>query len=344
MAWTAYRTNRVQAHRRLLHRLAILGSLLLLGVTLPRMGWGQTDERVGTVLVLEGTAEVRAARGGAWEGLRFRDAIFLNDTVRTAAASKVKILLRDDSIFTLAEQSTMQFTEFLVAQQQKRSVVNLLAGKVRVLTSGLFGGRAETEVHTPNAVAGVRGSEEHVDYASGTRQTTVLCVSGDCFMRDPRDPNKVLPVPEGHIAQQTGTALPARTRPATATERQAVTAGTQATEQDPQETETTEEQARQALTETPGPRRGEAPGIGPDGPPPSAIITAGPLQGQFAELAAGFEARFIDTILFPAAGDLHSQRASPQTNLIPSPDTGPTGREFVEEQLRLRVIVTIPRQ
>jgi len=310
---------------------------------LPGRGWGQTGERIGTVLTLEGTAEVRAAAASDWERLRFRDAIFLNDTVRTAADSKLKVLLRDDSILTLAERSEMQFTEFLLTNQQQRSVVSLVLGKVRVLKTRLLGGANETEVRTPNAVAGVRGSEELVAYDPPARQTTVLCVSGECYMRDPLDPARVLIVPEGHIAQQIGNTFPTRTQQASATERQTMTARMQATEQDLHETQTTIQQAQQRLLEPPGPLRGAAPGEGPPSPPPSAIITAGPIPEQQLPPEATLESRLTAGLLFPTTiGSIGTN--SPQIDAIPSADAGPTGQAFIQEQLRrLQVIITIPR-
>src|SRR6266446_9494314 len=110
--------------------------LTLMGVAwAPGLSWGQEDQRIGTVLAVDGTAEVRAANATTWEPLQFRAAIFPNDTARTAADSKVKILLRDDSIMTLAERSEMQFTEFLLTPQQHRTVVSLALGKLRVVTT-----------------------------------------------------------------------------------------------------------------------------------------------------------------------------------------------------------------
>src|SRR5689334_6718331 len=95
--------------RRRLRSVALV--LMLLGLMcMPGQSWGQEDQRIGTVLAVEGTATVRAANATTPEPLQFRAAIFPNDTVRTEASSKVKILLRDDSIMTLAENSEMQFT------------------------------------------------------------------------------------------------------------------------------------------------------------------------------------------------------------------------------------------
>ena len=133
--------------------------LVLLGVAcIPGQSWGQEDQRIGTVLAVEGTAEGRAANATIWEPLQFRAAVFPNDTVRTAADSKAKILLRDDSIMTLAERSEMQFTEFLLTPQQRRTIISLTLGKLRVVTTRIFGAGSTTEVRTANTVAGVRGT------------------------------------------------------------------------------------------------------------------------------------------------------------------------------------------
>jgi hypothetical protein len=228
-------------------RIRIVAVVMALGIGgfLPHRGWGQATERIGTVLVVEGTAEVRAQDAAEWERLRFRDKVFLNDTVRTAENSKIKVLLRDDSIMTLAERSEMQFTEFLLTPQQRNTVVNLVIGKIRVLTTRIFGAGSATEVHTPNAVAGVRGSEENVEYDDAAQNTRVLCLSAGsadhCYLRDPQDPTKVLNVPEGHIAEQIGIELPVSTRPATPVERQEMIRGTAAITQVPGAVQTAEQ-------------------------------------------------------------------------------------------------------
>jgi hypothetical protein len=218
-------------------RIATVVLMLVIGCVLPHRSWGQETDRIGTVLVVEGIAEVRAQDATQWEPLRFRDAVFLNDTVRTAKDSKIKVLLRDDTIMTLAEDSEMEFTEFLLTEQQRNTVVNLLIGRIRVLTTRIFGAGSATEVHTPNAVAGVRGSEENVQYDEVAQKTRVLCVNAEaeapCYMRDPKDPTKFLYIPEGHLAEQVGFELPTSTRLATPGERQEIARGTTATAQVP---------------------------------------------------------------------------------------------------------------
>jgi hypothetical protein len=318
----------------------VLCIVLLLGVlVVPRWSWGQATERIGTVLAVEGTAEVRAAQATEWERLRFRDGIFLNDTVRTAAEAKLKVLLQDDSIMTLAEQSEMQFTDFLLTEQQRRSIVNLFVGKVRLLTTRLFGTGSFTEVHTPNAVAGVRGSGAVTQYVPQTAQTTHLCESGDCYMSNPRQPSQFLTVPPGHIAQQTGApGLPTVTRQATSTEQQTLDEGTQVTEQDPQETQTTEEQAQQLAQALP---RGETTSTAPTGPSPSTVVTTAlPTQPTTVPLPPEIRAA---AIVSPTTIDPTSPRVvdNPQNTTIQDPSASPTAQEFI--QSRLRLIINFPR-
>ena len=54
--------------RRMIGGVALV--LALLGVAwMPGQSWGQEDQRIGTVLAVEGTAEVRAANATTWEAI-----------------------------------------------------------------------------------------------------------------------------------------------------------------------------------------------------------------------------------------------------------------------------------
>ena len=313
----------------------VLGIVLLCGVlAVPLWSWGQTAESIGKVLAVEGVAEVRAAPATEWERLRFKDLIFLNDTLRTAANSKVKVLLRDDSIMTLAEQSEMQFTDFLLTDQQRRSIVNLFVGKVRMLTTRLFGGGSFAEVHTPNAVAGVRGSDEHIAYDAATRQTTVLCASGGgsqddhCYIRDRTDASKILNIPGGHIVELVGLVLPSTTRQATPIEQQNMVAGTQVTVNDPQEIRRVNEQPPA------GTPRGETAGTTPTGPPASAAIATAAIPPAPEVLTAA-------TVNPSTIGQLASQD-NPQITTISDPSASPAAQAVID-QSRAGIIIVIPR-
>jgi|SoiMethySBSTD1v2_1073268.scaffolds.fasta_scaffold811156_1 hypothetical protein len=224
--------------------------LTLLGVAcMPGQSWGQEDQRIGTVLAVEGTATVRVANATTSEPLQFRAAIFPNDTVRTAAASKVKILLRDDSIMTLAENSEMQFTEFLLTPQQRRTIVSLTLGKLRVVTTKIFGAGSVTEVRTANTVAGVRGTTFVVVFIP-PEETDVVVLDGVVAVRNPNFP-QLEPVSANFGTQVLGNAAPNPATEVPVSERQALELGLRLTEQIPVEVKPVTE--RQAT----GPIRGE---------------------------------------------------------------------------------------
>ncbi len=191
----------------------VLTGLALLGVAaFSPQTWAAEPDHIGIVLAVEGSAEVRTPSKPAWEALQFRDHIFIDETIRTHSNGKVKLLLRNDSIMTLSENSEIHITDFLLNDQQHRSLINLVVGKVRVLTTKLFGRSDAMEVKTPNSVAGVRSSEKHVAYDDLTNRTTVLCMSGHCYIRDHHDAKQHLRIPEGHVTEHAGLRFPSQTR------------------------------------------------------------------------------------------------------------------------------------
>jgi len=222
------------------HRFSItFAGFVLVGwvgsIALTPQSWGAERNHIGVVLAVAGTAEVRALSTPQWEALRFRDHVFRNETIRTRKSSKVKLLMRNDSIMTLAENSEIHFNNFLLNDARHRSIISLIAGKIRVLTTKIFGRGDYMEVRTPNATAGVRGSEEHVSYDHISNRTTVFCVSGHCYIRRHDDSGLYLRIPEGHIAHHGGFQFPSATRQATEHERRAAVIGVALTEHDPRE-------------------------------------------------------------------------------------------------------------
>jgi hypothetical protein len=296
------------------HRIATAFVMLMLVLPLAP-AWSQDDGRIGTVMVVEGTAEVRQQQATTWEPLRFRDGIFLNDSVRTAAESKLKVLMNDESIITVVERSEMQFTEFLMARQQRRSIMQLVLGKIRVLTTQLFGTGSATEVRTPNTVTGVRGSEFVVQHTGD--QTTFFCAAvsrpqlDHCFMRDPQDPTLQIDVPVGHLAEQVGLGIPAATREVTDAERQSLLGDTLVKAQIGSEVLPTSEQ-----------------GPVPPGatPPASAVVVAPAVPPVPVKLPSPTPEGIAE---------------NPQTEAL-TPDTTPTAEEAIRHGLS-RFNFNIPR-
>ncbi|MGE3536699.1 MAG: FecR domain-containing protein [Candidatus Tectimicrobiota bacterium] len=199
-------------------------TLLLLGLlaVIPSQSWGQQAERLATVVAVDGKAEVRAANSTQWEPLQFRALLFEKDTVRTGPDSKVKVLMRDDSILTLAERSEMEFSEFLLTPQQRRSVLGLAVGKLRVVTSKIFGAGSGTEVRTANTVAGVRGTTFVVIFIPPST-TEVVGLDGVVTVRhlNPAIP-QIEPLQQNFRTRIVGNSPPSQAEVLSAEERQAL--------------------------------------------------------------------------------------------------------------------------
>src|SRR5437764_2228549 len=105
---------------------------------------------------------------------------------------------------TLAERSEMQFTEFLLTPQQRRTVVSLALGKLRVVTTKIFGAGSATEVRTANTVAGVRGTSFVVIFTPPAR-TQVLTLEGVVSVRNANPTvTRSEPVPQNFRAELQG--------------------------------------------------------------------------------------------------------------------------------------------
>jgi hypothetical protein len=309
-----------------IRRLYWLGLILASLVTQTLPSWAQ--DTIGSVLVVEGTAEVRAQNATVWAALKFRDGIFLGDTVRTQADSKIKVLLRDESVMTLGENSEMQFSEFLLdaQQQRRRNVVSLAVGRLRVLTQNLFGAGSVTEVHTPNTVAGVRGTTFMVIFTPPAL-TEIIGLDGVVSARnlDPAVPN-LEPVPQNFRTRIVGNTPPGPATPISPAERRALEQTLQIKAQVP--SVVTPTRLRTAAT---APPRGAVAGISPGGGPLPAPLPPPPSPDRLARGGP----------LDLGRGPDHMHDALLQMQTIP-PEQTSTGQQAIE-QSQVRIIITFPR-
>ena len=311
-------------------------ALTLLGVVCaPWQSWGQTDNRIATVLVVDGTAEVRAANTATWEPLQFRAALFEKDTVRTAPDGKVKVLLRDDSIVTLAESSEMQFTEFLLTPQQRRTIISLTLGKVKMLTSTVFGAGSATEVRTANTVAGVRGTTFVVIFIP-PEETEVVSLEGVVVVQNPQLP-QIEPLPANFRTQVIGFRAPTRATEVPVSIRQTLELGLRLTEQIPVEVKP------RAQRQAAGPIRGEPTTAGPAAPlvppvPTVVALQAGAPLGQ--PDAPDLDALLARTASAKAA--LSSEPAHTGGPVI-TPDNTQSATTIQQQPSKLRLTISLPR-
>lgn len=126
-------------------------ALLLLSAS---HGWA--GERAGEVVSRVGAPEIR--RGEAWGPLAQGDAVEVGDRIRTGAG-RVKVLLLDDTVLTLDQNTELSISQHLFRPQQKsrQGTFTLWSGRLKALV-GSFLGESDVRIKTPTAVAGVRGT------------------------------------------------------------------------------------------------------------------------------------------------------------------------------------------
>lgn len=134
---------------------------------------------VGTVVEAAGTVEID--RSGATIAATAGAALTLHDVVRTGKPGRARLVFRDDSVLTLADESTLAIDESVVSTDSGSwsSAFSLFVGKVRVLVSDYYSDAgASFEVRTPTSVSGVRGTEFVVSHSERERLSQVLGLEG----------------------------------------------------------------------------------------------------------------------------------------------------------------------
>jgi hypothetical protein len=87
----------------------------------------------------------------------------VGDTVRTKSLSKAEVTFVDGNILRLAEKTAVEIKEYMLSQDRLSATLRLARGKIHnivKMAGRLFGAdkKDRFEVHTPTAVAGVRGT------------------------------------------------------------------------------------------------------------------------------------------------------------------------------------------
>jgi len=153
---------------RAIKTLAIAG--LVVGA--PGYARAQGQSGVGVVTTLVGEATVTRAAMAQDQVLKKRDDVFPQDRITTKERSLVHVLMGGRALLTVRELSVLTVTE-----EGGRATVNLQSGKVglAVVRERMRPGEV-IDVHTPHAVAAVRGTvlvvEIVPDYSDGNRLGT----------------------------------------------------------------------------------------------------------------------------------------------------------------------------
>jgi FecR protein len=132
-----------------------------------------SQERVGVVTNLEGTATVVRAAALQTLELRFKDDVYLHDRITTAEHSVVRVLLGGKATVTARERSVLTITEM-----PNVSTIELQSGRISVAVSkALMKPGESVEIKTPNTITAIRGTvvvAEVVQENGSTRSNITL--------------------------------------------------------------------------------------------------------------------------------------------------------------------------
>ncbi len=178
-------------------------------------------ESVGTFTKVEGSVDLM--RGGALPALPVNtgDQVRTGDFIRTKSNARAEVTFKDGNILKIAQRSRIDLAEYLAPGSGDSRKFNLPRGKVQAVVTKGYGAEnkgSRFEIHTPNAVAGVRGTDFFVFHDRNV--TGILVKEGSVYAFNPKVPQNVITVPAGTITTVTEKGAPQPPRPASEAEKQ----------------------------------------------------------------------------------------------------------------------------
>ncbi len=172
---------------------------------------------VGKVTLLEGRVDVLKPGKTVATPVKIGDAVDVGDIYRAKSNSRAEITFVNNNILRILQNTRIEIKEYEVEAEPSSGVIRLYRGRVQASVGKDFLRRAaafaegnKLEIHTPNAVAGVRGTIFAVFYEGGI--TWVFCLEGKVYVFNPAKPTVLIVVPANFVSNVTGDESP--TQPA----------------------------------------------------------------------------------------------------------------------------------
>jgi hypothetical protein len=144
---------------------ATLGAVLLLLGALALVISGPAFAQTAAGSFATVTGQVQIQRAGATIGAASGIGVNVGDRILTGASGHAVIVLNDQSRLEIGPVSSITLDQFTVSGGATSTRVSLFSGVLRSLVNSATGGAAANyQVHTPNAVAAVRGTKFDTAY------------------------------------------------------------------------------------------------------------------------------------------------------------------------------------
>jgi len=141
------------------------GLLLISALLLVVSGPALAQTAAGSFLSVNGPVQIQRS-GGATIGAAAGVGVNVGDRIVTGANGHAVIVLNDQSRLELGPASSITLDQFTVSGGAAATRVSLFSGVMRLLVNAASGGAAaDYQVHTPNAVAAVRGTKFDTAYS-----------------------------------------------------------------------------------------------------------------------------------------------------------------------------------
>jgi|SRR5271157_46791 len=178
----------------------------------------------GRITHVEGQVDVLRPGEKVVTRVSLGDAVQVGEIYSARSRSKAEITFNNRNVLRVAATTRVEIKEFMLGPDKSSTVVRLRSGRVQAMTSEDLAMRmvsfaeGKFEVHTENAVAGIRDTNMLVGFDRGV--TTVLLVSGNIYLFNPLRPENIISLGAGQISTiPTSNALPTQPRPASDAER-----------------------------------------------------------------------------------------------------------------------------
>ncbi|MCS7281632.1 MAG: FecR family protein, partial [Desulfobacterota bacterium] len=160
---------------------------------------------VGKVTVVEGSVDVLKAKKAEVTPVKVGDPVDIGDIYRTKTGSYAEIKFYNDSILRIGARTRVEIKEYMVEKERTSQVMKLHRGRIQAIATEEIVKKAAAlveghkfEVHTPTAVAGIRGSNMLVGFSQGT--TVVVFIKGRGYVFNPAQPHIILPISQGQVS------------------------------------------------------------------------------------------------------------------------------------------------
>ena len=164
----------------------------------------RAQQIVGTVTNLSGSAQIQ--RAGATIAVVQGMSVQLHDRLATSVSSSATVTLASGITLTLAEHTNLTFDQNTTTAGTGRTQLNLVEGGLRSLVPPLLRTQA-FEIHTPNAITAVRGTDFDTTYIEGVvrpgyegcqRYTDVRVREGVVAVSNLANPTQVVEIEAGY--------------------------------------------------------------------------------------------------------------------------------------------------